>query len=91
MAEQDKLTGADIRGGVTMADDVMHGVQNDLRALAKETRWEGIRGKDREEFFRGMSQDEYDTLKEVAFAMGPKGTAKLESVLQEMVNMKGSN
>lgn len=82
------ITGEDIRGGITMADDVMHQVQNDMRQLAKETRWEGIHGKDRDEFFDGMTQDEYETLKEIAFGMGPKGTAKLESILGEMVSRK---
>lgn len=89
MAGPNTLTGADIRGGITEADDIMHGVQNDLKSLARETRWEGLVGKDREEFFQGMTQDEYDTLKDIAFAMGPKGTAKLESLLGEVVSVRG--
>ena len=82
------LTGEDIRGGVEDADDVMHDVQKDIRQLAKETRWEGLTGGDREEFFRGMSQEEWDTMHTIGTAMGVKGENKLESLLREMVAMR---
>lgn len=83
------MDGSDIRSGITQADDVMHGVRQDLKSLAGDTKWQGLTGKDRLEFFRGMTKDEYDTMKDIAFAMGPKGTAKLESLLHEMVAVKG--
>ena len=82
------LTGEDIRGGVEDADDVMHDVQKDIRQLAKETRWEGLTGKDREEFFSVMSQEEWDTMHTIGTAMGVKGENKLESLLREMVAMR---
>lgn len=89
MADQTKLglRGEDIRAGILQADDIIHAVQGDIRQLARETKPQGLLGADREEFFRGMTQPEYDTLQEIAFSMGPKGTTKLQSILQEMVNL----
>lgn len=84
------LTGEDIRTGIEDADDVMHEVQRDIRGLAKETRWQGLTGKDREEFFNGMTQEEWDTMHMIGTAMGVKGENKLESLLREMVAMRGS-
>lgn len=82
-------TGEDIRAGISMADDVVHGAQQDLRSLARDVRWKGLIGSDRDEFLAGMSEDEFATLQEIAQAMGPKGMNKLESVLQEAVGLKG--
>lgn len=82
------LRGEDIRGGIQDADNVVKDVQGDIRSLARETRWEGLVGKDRDQFLNGMTQDEFDTLKEIATAMGPKGLSKLEGVLYEMQSLK---
>lgn len=79
------LSGHDIRGGIEQADDVMHNVQGDMHTLAKETRWEGITGKDRQEFFRGLTQEEWDTMKSIGTALGPKGENKLEMLLKEII------
>lgn len=85
------VTGEDIRGGINDANDVVTSVQKDIRSLARDTRWEGLVGKDREEFFNGMTQKEYDLLSQIGFGMGPKGVNKLQSILQEMVSMKGGD
>jgi hypothetical protein len=84
----DGIKGEDVRAGILLADDVMHNVQNDLKSLAGEVRYQGLEGKDREEFWGGATKDEYETLKEIAFAMGPKGVNKLESMLKEAMAMK---
>ena len=82
------LTGRDIREGIEQADDVMHDVQKDIRTLAKDVRWQGLTGADRDEFFNGMTQEEWDTMHTVGTALGAKGENKLESLLREMVNMR---
>lgn len=82
------LSGSDIRGGILQADDVVKGVQGDIRSLARDTRWQGLSGADRDEFFKGMTQDEWDMLQNIGYQMGPKGVNKLQSVLQEMVDLK---
>lgn len=84
------LTGHDIRGGIEDANDIMKGVQGDIRTLAKETRWLGLTGSDREDFFKGMTQDEYDTLHAVATALGPKGENKLEMILREVMSLRAN-
>lgn len=91
MADQTKkgMNGEDIRAGILQADDIMHTVQGDIKDLAGETRYHAIQGKDREEFLTGITQNEYDTLSELAFSMGPKGVNKLQSILQEMMAMEG--
>lgn len=82
------VTGEDIRSGILQADDVVKSVQSDIRSLARETRWQGLTGKDRDEFFGNMKQEEWDMLQNIAFGMGEKGVNKLQSVLQEMTDMK---
>lgn len=82
------LSGEDIRSGILQADGVVKDVQGDIRSLARETRWQGLVGADRDEFYKNMSQDEYDFLADVANKMGPKGVNKLQSIIQEMVELK---
>lgn len=84
------LTGHDIRGGIEDADGIMHEVQGDIKNLAKEVRWEGFTGSDRKEFFKGMTQEEWDTLRSVGVALGPKGANKLEMLLREMTADDGA-
>lgn len=85
--ERNGLTGHDIRAGVDLANDVMTGVQTDIRNLAREARPQSLVGSDREEFLRGMTQEEWDTLHAVGTAMGPKGENKLEQILREAIGL----
>lgn len=89
-AQFQPVDGSDIKNGIAQADDDIHAVRADLKGLAQDTRLKMLEGDDRKEFLSGMTQDEYDTLKDLAFAMGPKGTNKLEAILQEMVALKGA-
>lgn len=84
------LSGEDIRSGILQADGVVKNVQGDIRSLARETRWQGLVGADRDEFFKNMTQDEWNMMSDVAQSMGPKGMNKLQSVLQELVDLKGT-
>lgn len=87
--ERNGLTGEDIRTGIDLAHDVIKGVQGDIRSLAREARPQHLTGADREEFLRGMTQEEWDTLHAIGTAMGVKGENKLEQLLREAIALGG--
>ena len=81
------MTGNDIRESMRMAGDSMAGVQSEIRSLAKEGQMQYLTGDERKQFFRGMTQPEFDTLHSLATAMGDKGRNALERLLKEAEDM----
>ena len=77
------LTGGDIRDSFKMASDAMGEVQGEVKKLAVESRPQVLTGSEREDFFKGMNQKEFDTMHAIAVAMGPKGLNALERLMQE--------
>lgn len=86
-----EMHGADVLAGMRMAADDIKGVQDDLVRVARESRFKVLDGKDREDFLKGMTQDELTILHDLAFASGPKGLAALERLMQEAADLAGSN
>lgn len=76
-------TGEDIHAALGMARDDVSAVEHDLTALGKETGHRGLQGKDREEFFKGMTQEEFDLLHKMAMHLGDPGMNKLEKMMAE--------
>jgi hypothetical protein len=81
------LTGDDIRGGMRMAAEDMSGVKDEMARLGRESRLKVLDGEQRKDFFRGMNQDEFDVLHNVAMALGPNGFNALERLMREAADM----
>lgn len=77
------LSGGEIKGGIRDANEDIASVRQDLLGLAKENRALGLKGDDRKEFLTGMTQNEFDTLHDIATALGERGTNALERILKE--------
>ena len=77
------LHGDEVTGGLRDAQEVMSGVQTDLKRIAQEGRPKILTGDSRREFFDGMSQEEFDDLNAIAFGLGPKGLNALERLIIE--------
>ena len=73
----------DIKAGMDMATDDHRAVMEELKGIAKETRLKVLNGDDRQEFFKGMTQPEFDFLHKVAMSMGPKGLNAMEKLITE--------
>lgn len=78
-----ELTGSEIREGIQLAKTDIDAVDEEIRAIARQNRVEVLKGPDRQEFFRGMKQEEFDTLHDMARALGPNGVKKLEQLMGE--------
>jgi hypothetical protein len=83
-----RTAGEDIRGGFDLAKDDISAVADELHDTAKETRFQGLVGKDRDEFLKGLTQSEYDTLHDIAQAQGPRGLSKLQSMMMELRDLQ---
>ena len=73
----------DIKTGMEMAADDHHSVMEELKGIAQGTRLRVLNGDDRQEFFKGMTQPEFDFLHKVAMSLGPKGLNALEKLMTE--------
>lgn len=76
-----------MKNAMRMASDDERAISDEIRQMARDSRLTVLKDAERREFFEGMTRDEFNTLREIAGAMGPKGHAKLESLIQEAVGM----
>lgn len=77
------MTGDDLREAIRLAAGDMGGVGDDIRKLAREARIQIVSGDERKNFFRHMSQDEFDILHDVAMSLGTNGLVALERLMNE--------
>lgn len=78
-----EMTGEDLRESMRMAAGDMKFVQDDMKRIAKESRVQVLQGDERKEFFRSMTQDEFELLHQLAFSMGPNGRTAMERLMNE--------
>lgn len=89
-SKQPQMSGNDVREGFRMAADEMGHVQTDLKRIARESRIKVLDGDDRNEFLRNMTQDEFEIMHSLAVSMGPMGTNALERLMNEAMELHGS-
>ena len=83
MPNRPELTGGDLREAMRMAAADMGEVQTDMRRLAKESQFNALEGDERKDFFRNLTQDEFNLLHDLAVSMGPSGLNATERLTME--------
>ena len=81
------LSGEDVKAGMRMAAEDVNAVGEELTRVAKESRFNILKGDKRKDFFRNMNQSEMDMLNRVAMAMGEEGLTALERMMNEAVEV----
>ncbi len=82
-----KFDGADVKAGMRMAAEDINAVSDDLTRIAKESRFNILKGDKRKEFIKGITADEMDVLNRIAMAQGPEGLTALERIMNEAVEL----
>ena len=74
---------SDIKEGYRLAAQDFAGVQEDLRATAKEMSLKGLDGEARKDFFEKLTDEEFEQLRNIARKLGQRGMHELELILAD--------